>query len=244
MQKLIVANWKMYLTLSQSIALSNGITRSTLRDLRSTVVLCPSFIALEEVEKIIKDTPIKLGAQDIFCCDERGAYTGEIGVDDLGELGVEYVLVGHSERRRYLKESDELINQKLRVALRAGMRPILCVGEPLEIRNENKQKAYVRAQIKLGLAGVLKKDLKRVVIAYEPIWAISGNKGHVDNPEDAVEMHTHIRKIAGSLKIPILYGGSVNAKNASSFLQTPGIDGLLIGKASTKASEFIKICLS
>lgn len=236
MGKLIVANWKMYLTASASVKLAQRIVKTKAK---SQVVLCPSFVALADVAEVIEKSKIKLGAQDIFCCDARGAYTGEIGLDDLKELGVEYVLVGHSERRRYFKESDELVNQKLKVVLKNRIRPILCVGEPLKVRQAKKEKSYIRAQIKAGLKGVTKKDLKRVVIAYEPIWAISGNKGHADKPDDAAKMHAHIRKTANT---PILYGGSVNSKNAKSFLQAPGIDGLLIGKASTKFSELSKIC--
>lgn len=241
MKKLIVANWKMYLTLRQSIALAKRISKEASR-LRSknnvSIVLCPSFVAMEEAAKALHGTRIKLGAQDIYCCDARGAYTGEVGLDDLRELGVEYVLVGHSERRRYFKESDELINQKLRATIKAGLNPILCVGEPWTVRRKKKERQYVSRQVKSGLEGVTRGDLKRVVIAYEPVWAIGTKRP--DSPKDASEMHAHIRKVVPA-RIPVLYGGSVNAKNAHAFLHALGVDGMLVGKASIAFGQFSKI---
>ncbi|OGL92953.1 triose-phosphate isomerase, partial [Candidatus Uhrbacteria bacterium RIFCSPLOWO2_12_FULL_47_10] len=211
--KLIVANWKMYLTLRESIALANKVTRYTLHVTRYTIVLCPSFVAMEEVAKVIKGTQIKLGAQDVEP-EKRGAYTGEVGLDDLRELGVEYVLVGHSERRR-MGETDKLVNQKLKAVLKSGMRPILCVGESWKIRRSGKARGYVADQLRAGLKSVTQKDLKRVVVAYEPIWAIG--TGRPDTPKDASEMHMWIQKIIRDISIfanknrdvPILYGGSV-----------------------------------
>ena len=245
----------MYLTLSQSVILAKGISKSEIRNPKFDIVLCPSFVALEEVGKVLHKTGIKLGAQDVEP-ERRGAYTGEVGLDDLSEIGVQYVLLGHSERRQKFGETDALINKKLRAVLSSGMRPILCVGEPTRTPtifshpslilpsgrggNTIGQKAaqrYVARQVREGLRGVSKKDLKRVVIAYEPIWAIG--TGRADTPEDASEMHEWIRKIAGD--VSIIYGGSVNSNNAALFLAAKGIDGLLIGRASTAAKEFEKI---
>lgn len=261
MKKLIVANWKMYLTLCESVALAKKVAKEAsrlgsaseahspqARKNNMDIVVCPSFVALEEVAKVLKRTKIKLGAQDVEPA-RRGAYTGEVGLDDLTSLHVQYVLVGHSERRRKFGETDIVVNKKLRAVLASGMRPILCIGEPLTVRKRGGQMRYVGAQLKAGLRGVSKKDLQRVAVAYEPIWAISGNGGREDTPEDASEMHRWIRKVIHGGKasgapeaLPhVLYGGSVNAKNASSFLKAKGIDGLLIGRASTKATEFSRI---
>lgn len=253
-RKLIVANWKMYLTLSRSTALAKRISKEASR-LRSknniSIVLCPSFVALEEVGKVLRSirahgrlrrptsNGITLGAQDMEP-EKRGAYTGEVGLDDLRSLHVEYVLVGHSERRRYFKETDALVNQKLRATLKAGMRPVLCVGEPWSVRRRGMEKVhrYIGNQVRRGLYGVSKKDLKRVVIAYEPVWAIG--TGRADSPEDASKMHSHIRKVVPA-RIPVLYGGSVSSKNAAEFVRAPYIDGLLVGHAGTMAREFSAI---
>ncbi|MBI2551860.1 triose-phosphate isomerase [Candidatus Uhrbacteria bacterium] len=237
MKKLIVANWKMYLTLSQSVTLTKRISKSQITNHKLRVVLCPSFVALEEVGKIVHGTRVKLGAQDVEP-EKRGAFTGEVGLDDLASLQVEYVLVGHSERRRIFHETDALVNEKLRAVIKAGMRPILCVGEPHGVRTQGmaKVRRYVGTQVKTGLRGVAKKDLRRTVIAYEPIWAIGSGKS--DMPEDAVQMHAWIRKVVGIKSVRILYGGSVSAKNARAFLRAPGIDGLLIGKASVNLGQW------
>src|SRR3989338_53911 len=217
MQKLIVANWKMYLTLSQSVTLTKKILHTTPYLLHTQLVLCPSFVAMEEVAKVVKKTRIRLGAQDVDP-EKRGAFTGAVGLDDLHSLHVEYVLVGHSERRR-MGENDKRVNQKLKAVLKAGMWPILCVGEAWSVPQQGMRKVrrYVGNQVRRGLRGVSKKDLKHVVIAYEPVWAISGGGGHADTPEDASWVHTRIKKML-FVKIPVLYGGSVNAKNASAFL--------------------------
>lgn len=239
MRKFIVANWKMYLTLSQSFVLAKKISNFKFPVSSFTIALCPSFVALEEVAKVIKNSKVELGAQDVFCCAEEGAFTGEVGIDDLRELGVEYVLVGHSERRRHLNETDAQVNQKLKMVLQGGLHPILCVGESVEIRKQGKERSYVGNQIKAGLKGVPKQKLKELLIAYEPIWAIG--TGDADTPDDASQMHSWIRKIIGNATIPILYGGSVNSKNAAAFLRADNVDGLLIGGASTKSAEFTKI---
>ena len=276
MKKIIVANWKMYLTLSQSKALAKRITKLQITNYKMQVVLCPSFVAMEEVWKAVRGTRIKLGAQDVEP-EKRGAYTGAVGLDDLGEIGVQYVLVGHSERRRLFHETDALVNKKLRAVLDAGMRPILCVGEPEEVRRYagtqrdgmekvrryagkqgdgmEKVRRYVGMQVRRGLKNISREDLKRVTVAYEPVWAIGS--GQPDTPEDASAMHGWIRKVVdeyphptlsqrerGWEKMMVLYGGSVNGKNAAAFLSAPGIDGLLVGRASTNARELLSIVRS
>lgn len=243
MNKLIVANWKMYLTLRESVALSKKLLRPTYYPLHTQLVLCPSFVAMEEVKKVLHGTQIKLGAQDVEP-EKRGAYTGEVGLDDLKGLGVKYVLIGHSERRKLFNETNALINAKVRAVLGAKTQPILCVGETLQIRKAGDTKKYITEQIRKGLKNVPKKDLKKVVIAYEPIWAISGNKGHADNPEDAARVIAFIKKVILVKNIPVLYGGSITSKNVAQFLTASGIDGLLVGRASTKYSELQKIVTS
>ena len=229
----------MYLTLSQSVALAKRISNLKSQISNLAVVLCPSFVALEEVGKAIKNRGVKLGAQDVFCCAKEGAFTGEVGIDDLRELGVKYVLVGHSERRQHFHETDAQVNQKLKMVIKAGLRPILCVGESVEIRKRGEECGYVAKQVKAGIKGVPKQKLDKLLIAYEPIWAIG--TGRADTPEDASEMQGWIRKVIGSARVPILYGGSVNSKNAVAFLRADNVDGLLIGGASTKSAEFMKI---
>ena len=265
-KKIIVANWKMYLTLRESVALARRLAKLEIRpnapeqgsvrgrNSKLEIVVCPSFVALEEVAKIVKKAPLKLGAQDVEP-ERRGAYTGEVGLDDLKELGVQYVLVGHSERRRR-GETDMLVNRKLKAVLAVDIRPILCVGEPWNVRRAKKEKQFVRVQIKAGLKGIPQKDWRRVVIAYEPVWAIGTDRA--DTPQDASEIHEWIRKsiidiyggrTSGQTEerphvVPILYGGSVNPTNAHSFSQAPGVYGLLVGRASTSYSEFTDIVRS
>ncbi|MDO8505255.1 MAG: triose-phosphate isomerase [bacterium] len=243
MKKLIVANWKMYLTLRESVALAKKFTDISSQFTDVQLVLCPSFIALEEVAKVLKRTKIKLGAQDVEP-EKRGAFTGEVGLDDLREIGVQYVLVGHSERRRLFGETDAIVNKKVRAVLNAGMWPIICVGEPLEVRKGGVQKVrrYVGTQVRKALRGVEKRHLNRVIVAYEPVWAIGTDR--VDTPEDAQMINQIIRENLAVKKIPILYGGSVNAKNAETFTRGVGIDGLLIGRASSEIGQLRRIIRS
>lgn len=254
MPKLIVANWKDYLMPRQSAVLARRISNFKSPISKSRIVICPGFLALNEVAKTVRGTQIKIGAQDVWP-ESRGAFTGEIGLDDLAELGVEYVLIGHSERRQYQGESDVLVNKKLRATLQAGMKPILCVGESWSMRKQGAAQKYVNKQLRLGLKGVTPKDLQRVVVAYEPIWAIG--TGRPAKPEDAEVMHAFIRATLSKLSfvqrnrtklsfsgLSILYGGSVNGENAGAFLKTKGVDGLLVGGASTKAEELKRILFS
>ena len=237
MKKLIVANWKMYLGFRESVVLARCLAKLEIGNWKLEVVVCPSFVALSEVAKVVKGTRVKLGAQDVEP-EARGAHTGEVGLDDLGEIGVQYVLVGHSERRAK-GEDDAFINRKLQAVLKAGMRPILCVGELSAIREAGQAEFHVAKQLRVGWAGVPEIALKRVIIAYEPIWAIG--TGNPATPEIVATMHAQVRKNMAIKTIPIIYGGSVGAKNAAAFLQARGVDGLLIGGASTRAEEFLQI---
>jgi triosephosphate isomerase len=247
MRKLIVANWKENPdTEAKALKLFKEIGRAKRPD--AEVVVCPPFIYLEKIAGAFSKMSatakkgLALGAQDIFWKDQ-GAFTGEIGPAMIKKIGIRYAIVGHSERRRYLKETDQMINAKIALALKDGLKIILCVGEPASIRKKGvaAAKAFIKNQ--------LKKDLKNikgnVAVAYEPIWAIGS--GHNDNPEDARAMAEFIEAVVrtingtNNIKTRFLYGGSVNGVNAGDYIQYKGIDGALVGGASLKAAEFGKI---
>jgi triosephosphate isomerase len=257
MGKLLIANWK---SNPETTVEAGKLARTIARETRSAarnveIVLCPPFIFLELVSKTLNPKPYtlnpKLGAQDAFW--SSGPYTGEVSIRQLKKIGVKYVIVGHSERRRYLNESDEIINRKLRAVLDAGMNAILCVGEPkLESGVKNyelrikRAKAYVRKQLEKDLRGIHNSQFKlhnSLIIAYEPVWAIG--TGLADSPEHAAEMAKFIKSFLTSkpymLSPKILYGGSVTAKNAGEFLSFPEIAGALVGGASLNIREFKKI---
>lgn len=223
--------------------------REAIKLARSTdkkgVVICPPFVFLPEVKKILKRA--SLGAQDVFW-EEKGPFTGEVSAAMLKGLGVKYVIVGHSERRRWLKETDEIINKKVKAALKTGLKVILCVGEPLAVRRKGltAAKRFVADQLKEDLVGLHSKFYilnSRLIVAYEPIWAIG--TGRADKPRDTAEMVQFIKQFLHStfyiLNSKVLYGGSVNSQNAEKFLQLKEIDGALVGGASLKAEEFNKI---
>jgi len=235
---LIVANWKAYITDSKKATDLVGAVSKTKIKKSAEVVICPPFVYLPVLSSV------RLGVQDIFW-EESGAYTGEITTAMLGKLGVKYAIVGHSERRNRLGETDEMINKKLKHVLASGLTAILCVGER-EREDRKSVPAIVAEQARADLAGVPQQLIKKLVIAYEPIWAIG--TGVADTPDDALSAALYIRKtvadiygakIASSLRV--LYGGSVNSQNAPSFINQNGLDGLLIGKASTDKKDFLEI---
>ncbi len=234
MRKLIIANWKMNpQSFAEAERLAKAIFKFTKRIL-SEIVLCPPFVWLTDLShKYYRE--VSWGAQDTFW-EKAGAFTGEISPLMLKNSKVTYVIVGHSERRS-LGETDEMINKKVLAALRAGFKVILCVGEPLVIRKRGlaAAKKFVAAQLKADLKGI-KGQRSRIVIAYEPIWAVG--TGRADKPEETVEMARSIKQFLHSR---VLYGGSVNGKNAKSFLQYKEIDGALVGGASLRLGEFKKI---
>lgn len=209
-----------------------------------TVVFCVPSIDITEVGKILKGTNVKLGAQNMFY-EEKGAYTGEISADMLLSTGVEYVIIGHSERRQIFKENDVMINKKIKKALAAGLIPIMCVGETLTQREKNETLDHIKNQLEKGLKSVSKDDIKNVVLAYEPIWAIG--TGHTATSKQAEDVCAYIRKVLTEMydkktadEVSILYGGSVNGKNAKELFSKKNIDGGLIGGASLKP-EFAEI---
>ncbi len=257
MKKLIVANWKMNPdSPARAVRLAKQIEAGVPASKKIEVVIAPPFPFLEDVKKVIKKA--KLGAQNMSD-EKRGAHTGEVSANELKNLGVSYVILGHSERRA-LGETDEMINKKVIVAFQENVTVILCVGEPLSVRKKGiaAAKKFVADQLKKDLRGIENWELparrsfgtggkiENLTIAYEPIWAISSvSHGKSDTPEDAVEMITFIKSILHSpfsiLHFRVLYGGSVNAQNAASFLCYNEIDGALVGGASLKPKEFIKI---
>ncbi|HAW49853.1 TPA: triose-phosphate isomerase [bacterium] len=240
MRKIIIAgNWKMNKTIAEAEELVSGIVKE-IRNLESRIqnveiVLCPPFTALYRVSEILKGSNIKLGAQNLHY-EEKGAYTGEISAGQLIDVGCKYVIVGHSERRQYFEETDEIVNKKVKLALKSGLSPILCVGETEKERREGKEKEVVERQLQLVLKDTSYSSL---VIAYEPVWAIG--TGNTCNPEDADSMHRFIRSVLEKEDITILYGGSVNPDNIDSIMKMPNIDGTLVGGASLDVSSFCRI---
>lgn len=243
-RKIIAGNWKMNGTLAEAEDLIKGLLSGDSKSKKAQVVVCPPFTALETSARILSGSHIALGAQDMSQ-HPKGAYTGEISAAMLLTLGATFVILGHSERRQYHAESDQLINAKARQALTGGLTPIICIGETLAEREAGRTEAVVGKQIDGTLAGFSADDLSKTVIAYEPVWAIG--TGRTATPEMAEAVHCFVRdklavidKTAAST-VPILYGGSVNAKNAAGLLSQVNIDGALVGGASLKADEFIAI---
>lgn len=249
MRKIVVANWKMNpRTAREAGNLLKKISRAAVRVKKTEVVICPPAIYFTGLKGTSRK--IILGAQDAFFGDV-GAFTGEVSAEMLYELGVKYVILGHSERRA-LGETNALINKKIKGALVAGLTPILCVGE-LARDESHTYFDIVKAQIKECLAGVSRDSISKIIVAYEPVWAISTTKERRDaTPGDSLEMALFIRKVLSDISTPliggktrILYGGSVNERDAEGFLREGGVDGLLVGKASLdpqKFGEIVKLC--
>jgi len=245
-QKFVVGNWKMHTTALAARHLAKGIVDGFTRSDHVTVILCPPFPYLALVGEILKSSKIALGAQNMYPEDE-GAFTGEVSPTMLLDLGCKYVIVGHSERRHTLGESDHFIHQKVACALAAGFEVILCVGETLDQREAKQTEPVLDRQLSTALASVPGEALSSLSIAYEPVWAI-GNAQHHATPRQAHDTHLLIRRKLSQLcgetwarEITVQYGGSVEPENASAFLSQPGIDGVLIGGASLKADEFLAI---
>jgi triosephosphate isomerase len=243
MRKPIIAgNWKMNNTVAEGIKLIEEL-KPLVKDAKCEVAVCVPFTFLSEASNILKGTNIKLGAQNVHFAD-KGAFTGEVSADMLLELGVEYVIIGHSERRQYFGETDETVNKRTLQALSKGLIPIVCVGESLEERETSKTEEVIKKQITDGLKGI--EDISKIIIAYEPIWAIG--TGRTATKEQANETIGYIRKICGEIfcktcaaNVRIQYGGSMNPKNVAELMAMEEIDGGLIGGASLKAEDFSKV---
>jgi triosephosphate isomerase len=240
----IAGNWKMNKTPSEAAALARELVEA-LKDCKEKLCIAPAFVALEAVAKIIKGTNIRLGCQNM-AQEESGAFTGEVSPLMLKEVGVQTVILGHSERRSIYKEDDALINKKLKLALKHGFEVILCVGETLEEREAGKLEKILSTQVTEGFKDIPASSLGSIVIAYEPVWAIG--TGKTATPEDADAAHAYIRKVLSGLygeaaakSMCIQYGGSVKPDNAAALMAKPNIDGALVGGASLKAETFVPI---
>lgn len=240
----IAGNWKMNKNPEETKALLAEVA-PLVKDAKCEVVACVPFIDLPAAVEAAKGTNIKIGAQNCHW-EENGAFTGEIAANMLTSIGVSYVIIGHSERRTYFGETDQTVNQRIRAALDAGLSVILCVGETLEQREQGITEELVALQTKIALLGVTKEELARVIIAYEPIWAIG--TGRTATSEQAGEVCRAIRSVIAALydkqvadAFTIQYGGSMNAKNAAELLAQGDVDGGLIGGASLKAADFAEI---
>ena len=236
-KKIIAGNWKMNKTPSEAVELAKMLKAKVDTD-KSDVVFCVPAIDIIPVGEVIKGTNIALGAENVYF-EDKGAYTGEISAPMLKDAGVKYVIVGHSERRQYFGETDEDVNKKIKKILEYGMTPIMCCGETLEQREMDITIEHIRMQIKKGLYGLTAEDAEKVVIAYEPIWAIG--TGKTATSQQAQEVCAEVRKVVGEVygantaeKIRIQYGGSVNGKNAAELFAMADIDGGLVGGASLK----------
>ncbi|MCS7013621.1 MAG: triose-phosphate isomerase [Chloroherpetonaceae bacterium] len=247
-KKFVAGNWKMNKTVAGSIALASEVARLLGSNLPCEVALAPTFVALESVHQVLKHTPIKLAAQNCHY-ESDGAYTGEISAEMLRSVGCEYVILGHSERRQYFGETDEIINRKVKKALSESLKVILCIGETLAEREANQTEAVLEAQLSGTLKGISADEMAGITIAYEPVWAIG--TGKTATPEQAEQAHQFIRAFIGARystelaeRLTIQYGGSVKSSNARELFSMPNIDGGLIGGASLKAEEFVQIVRS
>ncbi|MDD4018608.1 MAG: triose-phosphate isomerase [Kiritimatiellae bacterium] len=243
-KKIVAGNWKMNKTASEAAALIQGIKKEVAGIAKVDVVVCPPFTDLKDAAAACAGSNVALGAQNVHW-EASGAFTGEISAAMLKDLGVTYVIVGHSERRQYFGETDETVNKRTKAALAAGLTPIVCVGETLAERDGGMMEEVVVRQTKEGLSG-LGDDLAKVVIAYEPVWAIG--TGRTASPAQAQEVHALIRRTLAELSngdvansIRIQYGGSMKPENAGELMGQPDIDGGLIGGAALKAESFAAI---
>lgn len=241
---IIAGNWKMNGTLGETETLLTELVKVEFDSSRTGVIVCPPYPCLQTAYKILQGSQIMLGAQEMSA-HEKGAYTGEVSAAILLTVGVSHVILGHSERRQYHAESDSGVNAKAKAALKAGLTPIICVGETLDEREAGKTEAVVGTQIDGVLHGFTSEMINKSVVAYEPVWAIG--TGKTATPEMAQAVHEFIRARVAHLDstaaqvVPILYGGSVKADNAAGLLCQPDIDGALVGGASLKADEFSAI---
>ncbi len=244
--KVVAGNWKMNNDLNGSISLISEIKKG-LADKKFNVkaIVCPPFTSLETANALVKDSALKLGAQNMYF-EENGAFTGEISPSMLKSVGCEFVILGHSERRTIFGESNQVINKKIKTAVKHSLKPIFCIGETLEERESGTTFKVIEKQVKEGLEGLSQAELSDMIIAYEPVWAIG--TGKVATPEQAQEVHKFIRDLIAKIYSPsfadnliIQYGGSVKPDNSKELMSQPDIDGALVGGACLKADSFLKI---
>lgn len=242
---LIAGNWKMFKTADEALTLVRTIKAGVYQVTDCDVVVCPPFTALAAVAKVIAGSSIALGAQNLYPATE-GAFTGEISPIMIKNAGCRYVILGHSERRQYFHETDDFINEKVKIALQYSLVPIVCIGETLAQRENRQFLEVVKNQFDQSFADLTKEDIVRLVIAYEPVWAIG--TGKTATPEQAGQMHSYIRRLLNekygddaASRVLILYGGSVKPDNIASLIKKPNVDGALVGGASLKAESFAEI---
>ena len=246
MRKTIIAgNWKMNKTSFEAVELSNSLKRE-LGDVTSVdIVVCPPFTALTEVNDVLLETNIALGAQNLYW-EEAGAFTGEISAPMIKSAGARYVIIGHSERRQFFYETNETVHKKIAAALKHNLTPIVCIGENLKEREENKTFPVIKNQCEGSLKGFAVEEMKRMVLAYEPVWAIG--TGKTATAAQAQEVHQYIRNLLTQMygdevaqEVRIQYGGSVKPENIAELVSQKDIDGALVGGASLQAESFVKI---
>ena len=245
MRKPIIAgNWKMHKTINEAKSFVEEINGS-IKETDVEAVICAPYTILKDLKEVTKGTNIKVGAQNMHF-EENGAFTGEISPLMLKELDVDYVIIGHSERRQYFNETDETVNKKVKKALEHSIIPIMCVGESLEQREAGDTKSIVKSQVEKGLQGINHEDIKKIVVAYEPIWAIG--TGKTASSEDANEVIAYIREVIKNVssediseEIRIQYGGSVKPSNVEEIMNQSDIDGALVGGASLEPKDFIEL---
>jgi triosephosphate isomerase len=241
----IAGNWKMNLDLAGAVALAKGLVKEAEGKDGVDLAICPPSVYLDSVGKAVAGTKVGLGAQNMYS-EKKGAFTGEVSAPMLKDFGCTYVILGHSERRHIFRETDAEINDKVYAALEAGLVPIVCVGETLAEREAKKTMRVVRRQFEGSLSGLTGQQLRKIVIAYEPVWAIGTGKNA--SPAEAEEVHRDLRNIMAERynkevaeSVRLQYGGSVKADNAASLLSQPDIDGALVGGASLKVDQFMGI---
>ena len=242
---LIAGNWKMYKTPAEAAETAQQLLERVTGVTDVDIMIAPTFAALEPVFKVIQNSPVALGAQNLFW-ESEGAYTGEISAPMLKSVGCEYGIIGHSERRQYFGETDETVNKKIQAAIQADLKPVFCVGETEKEREDEQTFSVLDKQVKKGLEGLVLDQLDTLIIAYEPVWAIGTGKTATD--DQAQDVHQFIRSLIKenfgntlSDSIRILYGGSVKPDNIAGLMSMPDIDGALVGGASLDAESFSKI---
>lgn len=240
----IAGNWKMHKTTAEAVELANGVKEGVKGVNEVDIVVCPPFTALQAVMEVVQGSNLELGAQNVHW-EESGAFTGEIAPSMLCDLQVSYAVIGHSERRQFFGETDEGVNKRLKAALKAGLTPIVCIGETLEQREAGETENVIERQVTHSLADLSPDAMAQTVVAYEPVWAIG--TGRTATPEQAQEIHQFVRELIrkqfGQVaeQVIIQYGGSVKPENAEELLGQDDIDGALIGGASLKADAFSDI---
>ncbi len=246
MRKPIIAgNWKLNHSIDDAVQLVIELKRELVDVVGVDIVVCPVFTAISVVQDVLLESNIAVGAQNLYW-EDSGAFTGEVSAPMLKNIGVEYVIIGHSERRQYFGETNKTVNKKIKAALKHNLTPIVCVGENLQEREGNKAFEVIQTQCEESLKGFTKDEIMKIVIAYEPVWAIG--TGKTATPDQAQEVHKFIRDLLKKMyneevsqALRIQYGGSVNAENMATLIAQKDIDGALVGGASLKADSFVKI---